>query len=228
MAVEKRWLSLPDNPLLTDGTVDGQITVANGINYRVGQDVILKSSTQTSKTLKIARIQGNSIFFRALGKIITSREDVSMFLVADSAVIFLFEQEKSNIPLDELTRSVYEEEPVVANRVVVVDNKGDIFSGTNPIPVNIISGGGGGGGGEPEPYLAYQLNEFEDLLNGTLYIGKSNPEGLWIVERIIETGGALSKKYANVSNNATRTTFTQGWTNRLTLTFTDFHNLTGI
>lgn len=73
---------------------------------------------------------------------------------------------------------------------------------------------------------SYEVNDLDDAGSGVTYIGKADTDGNWIVERITESGNDLSKDYANISNNAGQANYTDAWTNRLTLTFQEFHNLT--
>lgn len=76
-------------------------------------------------------------------------------------------------------------------------------------------------------FLQYQVNDL-DTVSTTTYIGKAKVDGTWLIERIVETGDDLAKDYANESNNATVTTYTAAWTDRLTLTYGEVQTLTGV
>src|SRR5690606_32640412 len=94
--------------------------------FKVKQQIIIKSNTQGPTTdLEVKRITDvNTIEIGPKGKI-DARTDLSMFTVADAAQIFANEQHRPSIPQEEIIRAVYEEEPVVAYRVIGVDQNGN-------------------------------------------------------------------------------------------------------
>jgi hypothetical protein len=69
----------------------------------------------------------------------------------------------------------------------------------------------------------YQTNNLED--GSTIYIGKSKASGTWLVEKFVDATGV--KTYANLSNNLSVTTYSDAWTNRATLTYGRFEEITG-
>lgn len=63
------------------------------------------------------------------------------------------------------------------------------------------------------------------------YLGYALTDARYIVIKIDKTSAQIPWRVANVSNNATRTTFSGAggaWTNRATLNFTYVFNLTGV
>jgi hypothetical protein len=69
----------------------------------------------------------------------------------------------------------------------------------------------------------YQTNNLEDA--ATIYIGKTKPNGTWLVEKFVQSTGA--KTYANLSNNGSVTSYSDAWTNRATLVYGRFDEITG-
>ena len=69
-------------------------------------------------------------------KSIHVRTDISSFLISDNAAIHANEQERPSVPVQEIERSTYEEEPTVARRVVIVDKWGNRIDDNNPLAVN--------------------------------------------------------------------------------------------
>ena len=57
------------------------------------------------------------------------------------------------------------------------------------------------------------------------YVGSSKMDGTWLVKKIDESTGT-EIRFANVSNNATKTTYTAAWTDRVTLNYDLIENLT--
>ena len=89
------------------------------------QQIIIKSNTQPPLELEIKRIDDvNTIEVGPKGPI-NNRQDISAYTVAGGATISANEQVRPSIPFEETTRAVYEEEPVVAYRVIGVDQNGN-------------------------------------------------------------------------------------------------------
>jgi hypothetical protein len=62
--------------------------------------------------------------------------DISQYTTADNAVIYADEQDRPSIVPDAYNRAKYEEEPVMAERVVLVDKNGRKYDLNNPLPTN--------------------------------------------------------------------------------------------
>lgn len=124
--LEKRFIAVPPQLFTTDGTADGKLTVVYSGFFKVKQQIIIKSNTQGPTTdLEIKRITGvNQIEVGPKGKI-DARFDLTPFTVASGATIFANEQNRPSVPQEEIIRAVYEEEPVVAYRVIGVDQNGN-------------------------------------------------------------------------------------------------------
>ncbi len=137
--------------LINDGTAEGQIFVTNTRLFRVGATAILTSDTQPDVFVLIIEIQDDTamivqIASPTLGTSFAG-SDVSMYLVADSAHLNMFEQLGEEVASVELSRQT---------NVL----KSNIFP-TNPtafkfLPVRLtdgtdfyVAGGSEGGGGGP-------------------------------------------------------------------------------
>lgn len=83
-------------------------------------------------------------------------------------------------------------------------------------------------GGGDNVFELYQVNEIDDVGGGVTIIGKAKPDGTWLLEKLTESAGDISKVYANESNNVGTTTFTTAWTNRASLTYGQIQTLTGL
>lgn len=138
MAVEKRWARIPAQLISSNGTVDGHIGVPNSLIFKVKQKVIISSNTITAPfLLEIKKI--NSLTDMELGPVsgdINIRTDLTSVLTADSAIIFYDTQTRATISWEDIRRAVYEEEPTVALRTILVDALGDKYSAANPFPVD--------------------------------------------------------------------------------------------
>lgn len=110
----------------------------------------------------------------------------------------------------------------MASPVRLTNSLGDISS-TNPLPIegSITSTAGAS---EVSQYIFHDLDESG---NPITYIGKEKNDGNWLVQEMDETSG-LVMRYANISNNATRTTYSAAWSNRATLSYALLENLTSV
>lgn len=138
MAIEKMWLGVLAQPLIADGTQFGLVTVADTAGYRVKGYAVLAANTQPIRQVQIQRVISSTQMI--VGNVGTSPSpaqfiNISAYTVALSASIAFPEQDKNKIKADDIDQAVYEADPIVAKRVVAVDEYGKIYSKDNPIPV---------------------------------------------------------------------------------------------
>lgn len=141
MAIEKKWKAVSPISFAADGTSDGVVTLPSTYGLKVKQEVLLKSSSQPGILLEIKRVSSSTqLIVGPKGQSITTVADISAYLVSDSATLEAGEQARPGIPLQELQRAVYQEEPSVALRTLLVDLLGESYSTTNPLPVQLSDG----------------------------------------------------------------------------------------
>ena len=176
---EKRLYAVPSQLLISDGTSVGQLTVANSSLYVVGHIIVLSSSTQPPLRLKIKRIINSTTMFVGEEKTpIQQKTDISAYLVADGAAISAEEQNRPSIPEQEIERATYEEEPVIARRTILVDEFGNRYNNTNPLPTTAVISG--------------------DVTIGTDGFDLTNPDSVQLTGSI--DGAETSVKYGFVNN----------------------------
>ena len=133
---EKRLPLVSVQAFTANGDTLGRVTTTQAQNFKVKQQVILSSNTVGQQRLEVKRVESATVLY--VGPIstpITTRSDISAYLVADSASIQAPEQPRPSIPEQEIERLTYEEEPVIARRVVLVDELGNKINDANPLPV---------------------------------------------------------------------------------------------
>lgn len=124
--LEKRLYAVPPQLFTADGTTTGRITVTNSGLFKVKQVVIVGNNTLQPLQLEVKRIDNiNTIYVGLPGQNIDQRSDMSSYTVANGAFILANEQKRPSVPQEEIIRAVYEEEPVVAYRVIGVDQFGN-------------------------------------------------------------------------------------------------------
>ena len=140
---EKRYLEISPKSFTADGTVLGLITISSTYRFKVGQSVIVKSSTQPDIKVKVQKvISETQLIVIDVSESVTTRKklDMSMYLLADAATIELLEDKRPVIDLHEIQRQVYEEEPTVALRSHLVDWLGRSYDKANPMQVELSDG----------------------------------------------------------------------------------------
>lgn len=137
MLTEKRWLAVPNQPLLTDGGVNGVIMVADTTLFKVKQVIYIQSDAIDPLKLEIKQVlSATDMRVGNVGGPITGCVDVSAYLQTDNAFIWANEQKRSSVPVQEIERYIYEEEPSVYQRVGLHDQLGNAYNAANPLPVD--------------------------------------------------------------------------------------------
>lgn len=138
MAYERYWEEVSPRSLSTDGTSDGSIGLTDLNGFYVKQDVVLQSNTRPATTFQIKRIDvtNSRIWLGSKSEPINKYSDLSAFLIADASTIQSSRQPKNSVPKDDQAQGTYETEPIVARRVILVDDQGNKISSENPLPVD--------------------------------------------------------------------------------------------
>lgn len=123
---EKRLAAVPPQLFTTDGTANGKLTLVNTGLFKVKQQVILFRTAAQPEVLEVkAIIDITTMYLGPLAQTIDKRSDLSAYTVANGSGIMANEQKRPTVPQEEVQRAVYEEEPVVAYRVIGVDQFGN-------------------------------------------------------------------------------------------------------
>src|SRR5581483_7604497 len=195
MALERKWPAVAPQAFTSDGNQFGLIIVADTKGFRVKQSAVLTNSTPgvtlpvqikrvISKTqLVVGQIENKIAQWPPL--------DISTWTVASGAAISAGEQDKNNVPEKDHWSAIYEGDPVVADRVIFVDQYGNFYDDNNPLPIsfdgtvtvgavkiqdsagnpltstsgslNVNVTGGGSGGGIAQTQVRSALNVWTDV-----------------------------------------------------------------
>lgn len=141
MAFEKVWLAVPAKSFTSNGTAQGVVTVASTKGLYAKQKVFLRGTAQTTTQLEIKRVVSKTqLWVGPIKTDIKAYSDISNFTTAAASTIEAPEQPRPAIPQVEMDRATFEEEPVVARRVVLVDELGNKYSTDNPLPTQLSDG----------------------------------------------------------------------------------------
>lgn len=137
MFIEKKRKGVPTRLFSANGTQDGIVTVANISDFFTKQVVQINATGLPSLTLEIKRFLTATTFrVGPLGHI-QLKQDLSAYTTALGANISAKEQDRPGITNQEVIRAVYAEEPIVANRSILVDDFGNYYNTENRMPVDI-------------------------------------------------------------------------------------------
>lgn len=134
---EKRWAAVSPQLFTSNGTANGKLTVLDSSVFKVKQQVNISATALPNLNLEVKSIPDDTtILVGPPTANIFTYSDISAYTVIGGANIWAIEQKRSSVPVEEINRAVYEEEPVVATRVTLIDKHGDKFDENNPLPVN--------------------------------------------------------------------------------------------
>jgi hypothetical protein len=134
---EKRWAAVPPQLFTSNGTLGGVITVIDSSLFKVKQQVNITANTIPNLNLEIKSVPNDvTIIVGPIGANIFTYSDISVYTTALSSAISAIEQKRSSVPVEEINRAVYEEEPTVAIRNILVDKNGKKYDNNNPLPVS--------------------------------------------------------------------------------------------
>ena len=157
--LEKRLYAVPPQAFTANGDTAGIGAITIGVDactlFKVKQQVLVAATGLPTLTLQIKEIDPNGTIWvgpfgaaaRPAGPNLPSKPPVSESLASRTSVAAYTTLLSANISADiqgrqkidnaESTRAVYEEEPAVAIRSILVDDCGDKYNSTNPLPVAI-------------------------------------------------------------------------------------------
>ena len=126
---ERKFLEFPVTSLLVDGGEGGELQFLGAIQLRVGQILILCATGIDDIKVKVNRVvSATEVRVGPVDEGVAGITDVSDFTVALGANVRAQEQARPAISNTDVNRAVFEEEPIVAYRVISVDTEGNIVN----------------------------------------------------------------------------------------------------
>lgn len=135
MAIEKKWPAIAPLAFTADGGQNGEVYLASTSKFKVKQVIIIKAEGLPDKILEVKRIVTDELMYVGPNGNIDLREDLSLYTTAIFSTIKAQEQNRPKISPEEYERAMYEEEPTVAKRSILVDTQGEKVSQENPLTV---------------------------------------------------------------------------------------------
>lgn len=138
MAFEKQWGAIAPRSFTSDGTIRGVVTLSDTAGFWVKQKVAIGSNTQPQKEFQVKVVLSKTqLVVGPPDNKIQTTSDISGYTVALGAVISAGAQDKSQIPDKDHYWAIYAPDPIVADRVILVDEYGEYYTNENPLPIVI-------------------------------------------------------------------------------------------
>lgn len=145
MAIERKWLTIPPRLFTADGTDQGVITVSTTKDVRVKMLAVIQAPNLPPIQTQVKRVISETQFVvgptpqELQGKAgLRTTTDISAYTVAEGSFFYCAEQDKSMLKPDDIEQATYEQEPVVARRVISVDQFGNFYDNDNPLPISDV------------------------------------------------------------------------------------------
>ncbi len=138
MAFERKWAAVAPVSFTQNGSTLGVVTLADTAGFYVKQVVALTGQNLTPQQFQVKWVLSDTQLVLGLVDQKVGRNfgvDVSSFTLANNSQISAGEQDKSNVPDKDHYMAVYEGDPIAADRVILVDEHGDKYTETHPIPI---------------------------------------------------------------------------------------------
>lgn len=140
MAIERLLRAVGPVLFTSNGGGNGLITVSSTKFFKVKAKVVITANSLPTLNLEIKRVISPTQMLVGPNGQIRQRTDISAYTTALLAKVEQPEQDRPGIPTEQHERAVYEEEPTLAKRVILVDEFGEFYEEDNPLPVQLSDG----------------------------------------------------------------------------------------
>lgn len=136
--IEKKFSEVPPQAFTANGTFGGLVTIADTTILKVKQKVRIFSDTHSPiGDIEVKRVlSSTTLLVGPKSGSMVAYTDLTTLLVADNAKISADEQDRPPISQYDVWRAVFSEEPTVALRNLLVDERGNAWNQSNPLPVD--------------------------------------------------------------------------------------------
>jgi flagellin-like hook-associated protein FlgL len=137
MAVERKLTLVSPIAFTANGGSNGLVTVSSTYGFKVKAQVVISATGIPNQTFEIKRVLSKTQLLVGPGSNIKDRADLSAYVLGLNPTISQPEQDRPGIPFEQHARAVFEEEPTLANRTILVDRLGNPYDENNPIPTGV-------------------------------------------------------------------------------------------
>lgn len=141
MAFEKRYAAIIARNFTSNGTANGTVELATTSKFKVKQHIAITATGEPSLQLEVKSVLSPTILrVGPRGGSINAFTNLTAYTVAKNSAILADEQPRAGISNQEIIRAVYDEEPTMALRSVMVDEYGNYYTSENPLKVQLSDG----------------------------------------------------------------------------------------
>lgn len=128
MAIEQKWPSVAPQAFLANGTQFGVITIANTAGFKVKQTVVVGGTALPNLLVQVKRVLSrNQMIVGQPNTPLNNKTDLTLYTVASGSYVYAEEQDKTKLKPDDIWQAIYDQEPTVALRNVLVDQYGNYY-----------------------------------------------------------------------------------------------------
>lgn len=125
---ERLWTSIPPVLLTAPGGSDGKVQVTDTEYFRVNMKVVIGDPVLPHLAAKVARVDSpTEITLIPEEKTVGAKEKLNLSAYGITSFVYANEQTKRYPSIKEIEESMFEGEPVMARRSVLVDKYGRIY-----------------------------------------------------------------------------------------------------
>lgn len=136
MATERNYNAVPPVSLTSNGSTDGVVQVTDTAGFYVQTQALLSNNLGAKLTVYVKRVvDPTTLWVGATKGGMDHNVDVSAFTTATMSNISAAEQPKQTVPMEARLLATYENDPVDAWRTIPVDEYGNHYNDSNPLPV---------------------------------------------------------------------------------------------
>ncbi len=136
--IEKVLASIAPQAFTSNGTSLGLVTIASTAGFVTKQKVTIQGTALADLgNLEVKGVlSSTTLLVGPVGTALNVYSNISTYTTAASSTIRAESQKRPTIPLTDIERAVFAEEPVVATRTIQVDQFGNYITASNPLPVD--------------------------------------------------------------------------------------------
>jgi hypothetical protein len=127
--IEGSWLAVAPQAFTANGTQYGLITLASTAGFYTRQIVTIQATALPDLQVQVKRVNadGATMIVGPTDGNIGTWSNIALYTTAATSTVRAAEQRRAALAIDAISRAVFQEDPVVALRVVLVDGSGNVL-----------------------------------------------------------------------------------------------------
>jgi hypothetical protein len=140
MLLSERLLKGVTQSFTANGGAKGLVTVSNTSCFKVKAEISIISDTQPALLLEVKRVISDTLLYVGPKGTIDLWTNLTAYTVVGNARIIMGDQPRPSISSQDRDRIIFDEEPTMAHRNILVDEYGKYYNLANPLSTSISDG----------------------------------------------------------------------------------------